>query len=437
MRKLICTAVVLMGAHLGLTACGPVPYETSPHPVEVATTAESAGQHLDAARIWAVENDPFLQGVLAEIREIKKNATVVSAKEFMDTVFPGQHSVAIEELAAEQAVDRIQDLSVTHIILIEHRATGNNIHGKVTAVASLITADQLNKVETLSFDAEGHRAGLSLPLPYIFLIFPYSDPDVLGSATAKIASALSDKITEAPDRPLGLTILASDNLAGLVASTRAQPPADEDSSHSANPVKRWRNPVGFYSDIMSDWREEGEWPYYNPLAHIQMLFTSIIMAPTMIVVDVFVDTEPKFSEPQEPTSRNADSQQYAVDEINRNADWQQFGYANDAINREDWDAGYRLLEDFVASEDEMLKLRTLQLLEDHPELLDAALGTFSKEALEESRKTYGADAIAIEKERLEEYRKVARPEAYSRARDNFFNVYLYPEARGSIQEGQE
>jgi len=115
MRKLICTAVVLMGAHLGLTACGPVPYETSPHPVEVATTAESAGQHLDAARIWAVENDPFLQGVLAEIREIKKNATVVSAKEFMDTVFPGQHSVAIEELAAEQAVDRIQDLSVTHI----------------------------------------------------------------------------------------------------------------------------------------------------------------------------------------------------------------------------------------------------------------------------------------------------------------------------------
>jgi hypothetical protein len=88
----------------------------------------------------------------------------------------------------------------------------------------------------------------------------------------------------------------------------------------------------------------------------------------------------------------------------------------------------------VASDDEILKLRTLQLLEEHPELLDAALGTFAKKALEESRKTYGASATAVEKERLDEYGKVAKPEAYSRARDNLFDVY--PEARGSIQEGQ-
>ena len=416
MRKSVSTAAALMGAHLALTACGPVPYETRPHPVEVETTAESAGQHLDVARIWAVEDDPFLQGVLAEVQEIKKNAVVVSAKEFMHTVFPGQHSATIEELAAEQAVDRIQDLSVTHIILIEHRTTGNNIHGKVTAVASLITVDQLNKVETFSFDAEGHRAGLSLPLPYIFLIFPYSDPDVVGSATKNIAEALSDKISRTPTRSLRLTILASDNLADLVASTHPQPVEEAGSPRSENPLKRWKNPVGLYSDIMSDAREEGEWTYYNPLAHIHALMTSIIMSPTMILVDALVDEDgsKRMASGTESRAKGPEPQM---------TDWQQFGYATEAINRSDWDAGYRLLEDFVASDDEMLRMRTLQLLEDHPELLDAAQFSFSEAALEESKSMYGAQAITIEQRRLELYRVVAEPDAYSRAHQGFLNVF--------------
>ena len=395
-----------------------MPVETSPHPVEVETTVEPAGQHLDAARIWAIENDPFLQGVLTEIQEIKKNAVVVSAKEFMDTVFPGQHSATINELSAKSATDRIRDLAVTHIILIEHRTTGNNIHGKVTAVASLITVDQLQKVEALRFDAEGHRAGLSLPLPYIFLIFPYSDPDVVGSATRRIAGALSDKIRETPNRSLRLTILASDNLADLVARTHPGPAEEERSPRSENPVKRWKNPVGLYADLMSDARDEGEWVYYNPLAHIQALVTSVIMSPTMIVVDALVGESGRTTK-----ARGTESRAQAPEP--KMTDWQQFGYATEAINRSDWGAGYRLLEDFVASDDEMLRMRTLQLLEDHPELLDAAQESFSEAALEESKSMYGAQAITIEQRRLELYRIVAEPDAYSRAHQGFFNVFEY------------
>jgi hypothetical protein len=116
-------------------------------------------------------------------------------------------------------------------------------------------------------------------------------------------------------------------------------------------------------------------------------------------------------------------------------DWQQFRDADAAILQGDWDTGYRLLEDFVLSDDETFRLQTYELLQKHPELLDAGLNTFSKEALEESRRTYGAKAIAIEKERLAEFEKVAKPEAYFRARDNFFDVY--PEAREPTQERQD
>ena len=416
MRRPISTAAVLIAVHLALTACGPVPYETRPHPVEVETTTESAGQHLDAARIWAIEDDPFLEDVLADVQAIKKNSMVIPAKEFMDTVFPGQHSAAIKDLSAEHTIDRIRDLSVTHIILIEHRATGGNIHGKVTAVASLITVDQLKKVETLRFDAEGHRAGLSLPLPYIFLIFPYSDPDVVGSATSKIAEVLADKIQEAPNRPLRLTILASDNLIDIIARVNPPPAEEHSSPRSTDPVKRWKNPAGFYSDMMSGAREEGEWVYYNPLAHIQMLLTSVIMAPTMVVVDVLVGEDGRTT-----TATRAEARAKAPEPTMTAS--QQFRYATEAIDRSDWEAGYRLLEDFVASEDEMLRMRTLQLLEDHPELLVAAQESFSEAALEESKSMYGAQASTIEQSRLELYRIIAEPDAYSRAQQGFLNVF--------------
>jgi hypothetical protein len=382
-----------------------MPVETSPHPVEVETTAEPAGQNLDAARIWAADDDHFLEDVLSEIQKIKKNAMVVPAKEFMATVFPGRHSAAFKELADEPAINRIRDLSVTHIILIEYSITGNNIRGKINAVASLITVDQLTKLETLRFDAKGHRAGLSLPLPYIFLIFPYSDPDVVGSATSKIAGALSDRIKAAPNRPLRLVILASKNLTDIAASAHSPPAEEDSSSYSAG----WKNPIGFYSDMMSGARDEGAWIYYNPLAHIQVLLTSIIMAPTMVVTDAIIDVVANT-----PTSKGPKS---------RITDWQQFEYAMDAINRNDWEAGYRLLEDFVASDDEILRMRTLQLFEDHSELLDAAPETFSEAALEESKSMYGAQAITIEQRRLELYRVVAEPDAYSRAQQGFLRVF--------------
>ena len=45
----------------------------------------------------------------------------------------------------------------------------------------------------------------------------------------------------------------------------------------------------------------------------------------------------------------------------------QLDHTLDAIKREDWEAGYRLLEDFLTSDDEILQHRALQLFKVHPD----------------------------------------------------------------------
>ena len=403
---------VLLLANLCLNGCAPIPVETKPNPLEVHATSECAGVHLDDASFQAADNKPFVQNISTEILKIKDDATIVPGQDFMKTVFPGRNSATVKELSSKPTVDHIREMPITHVVLIDFRKKGGETHGKVTAVATLISINAIYRTETLSFGAEEYRAGISLPLPYIFLFFPYSDSDVSGIAAGKISDALSNMILSRPDEPLRLAILKSDNLADLVARPHALSEEIKSSSHPEDVVKRWRNPLNVYSDIMSSARDDGSSFYYNPLAHVQMLLTSVVVAPTMVVTDVLIDVIDGRGDSGQPNVLTS-----------READWQQFGYAKDAIKRKDWQAGYRLLEDFIATDDEMLKERTLRLFEEYPKLLAAAQETFSNESLEASRIIYGSSAITIERKRLELYEIVAMPDAYSRAHNNFIDVF--------------
>lgn len=287
--SLIITSIIIVC--FALSFCSPIPVETEPHQVSVKAIQEPAGKYMDSARFRAVSDDVFIRAVLDEITKNNNKAGIVPGHEFMAAIFPGKHSATIEELASDDVIERIRELSVTHIILIEHRSTGDTIHGKVTAAATLVNTEQLYQVETLSFDAEGHRVGISLPLPYVFLFFPYSDPDVFGSATRKMAEVISDKYLKDSRGPLTLTILTSDNLAELISNTHEQQTELVTSPSSTNVIKRWKNPFSFYSDLMSDAREEGGWIYFNPLAHAQVLFYGVIMSPTMVAVDTMMAVE--------------------------------------------------------------------------------------------------------------------------------------------------
>ena len=91
---------------------------------------------------------------------------------------------------------------------------------------------------------------------------------------------------------------------------------------------------------------------------------------------------------------------------------------------------YRLLEDFIITDDTILQARMIQLFADYPELPEAAPATFSRGSLQESRKTYGDTAADLEQHRLNLYEKVAKPEDYSLALENFRNIFqVSPDTR--------
>ncbi|MGB5642745.1 MAG: hypothetical protein WBO16_06625, partial [Gammaproteobacteria bacterium] len=86
-------------------------------------------------------------------------------------------------------------------------------------------------------------------------------------------------------------------------------------------------------------------------------------------------------------------------------------------------AAYRLLEDYLGSQDKELKELSLQLLKDYPQIKPAALYTFSIESLEETLSEHGEKAKAIEQARLEKYRSIATKLEYQQARENFEKVF--------------
>jgi len=98
-------------------------------------------------------------------------------------------------------------------------------------------------------------------------------------------------------------------------------------------------------------------------------------------------------------------------------------HATEAAERGDMDAAYRLLEDYLGSQDKELKALSLQLLKDYPQIKPAALDTFSIQSLEETLLDHGEKAKAIEQARLEEYRSIATKLEYQQARENFEKVF--------------
>lgn len=399
-----------------LAACAPMPVETDPHQVPVEVKREDAAAGLDAARFRAVSGDGFVQDVIKGITTENNEVNIVASQDFMAGVFSGRNTATLGELDAAAIAERIDQQSLTHIVLIEHRHTGNTMHGELAAVATIINTAQLSAPETLSLDAEGYRRGLSLPLPYIFLFFPYSDPDVYGSATGRMASAIAEKMQQDARRPLALTILTSDNLLALIANAYQQQSAETEATSEGDPMDDMKSPLGLYSMMMSDAREEGEWVYYNPLAHVQLFLTSLLVAPMMVVVDAAFDDEA--------------SAGISGGEQARNREWTQYGHALEAIRKENWQAGYRLLEDFIITDDTTLQARTIQLFADYPELLEAAPATFSRGSLQESRKTYGDTAADLEQHRLNLYEKVARQEDHALALENFRDIFqVSPDTR--------
>jgi len=99
-------------------------------------------------------------------------------------------------------------------------------------------------------------------------------------------------------------------------------------------------------------------------------------------------------------------------------------YSHDAVERKDWDAAYRLMEDALVSNDPHLRKEASDLVDSHPQIRQAASDTFSKESLENTYRLHGERAWSIEKDRLSVYqRSLATPEQFKQAAQNYQDVY--------------
>lgn len=98
-------------------------------------------------------------------------------------------------------------------------------------------------------------------------------------------------------------------------------------------------------------------------------------------------------------------------------------YAMEAAERGDMDAAYRLLEDYLGSDDKEFRALSLQFFTKYPQVKPEAFGTFSIQSLEETLAAHGERAKAIEQSRLEIYKTIATEEEYRQARENFEKVF--------------
>ena len=98
--------------------------------------------------------------------------------------------------------------------------------------------------------------------------------------------------------------------------------------------------------------------------------------------------------------------------------------AHEAIKQERWEAAYRLLEDYLVSDNEPERMEAFTLIEKHPEIKSAAFKTFSKKSMAETYRVHDDQAWRIEQDRLEKYLlSIATKEQYQKALNNFHHTF--------------
>ena len=109
---------------------------------------------------------------------------------------------------------------------------------------------------------------------------------------------------------------------------------------------------------------------------------------------------------------------------NTSADFAYFDAAQEAIDRQDWESAYRLLEDYLAADDQLLRNKSNELVRKYPKIRQAAFKTFSKDSLESTYKDHGERAWLIEKKRLSMYQHfVTSQKQYEEALKNYHDFF--------------
>jgi len=100
-----------------------------------------------------------------------------------------------------------------------------------------------------------------------------------------------------------------------------------------------------------------------------------------------------------------------------------FAHARDAVEQGDWEAAYRLIEDYLLSEIAEVREGTQEFVKEHPKILQSAKKTFTVDSYTNTLSDHGDHAFEIEKERLAAYKAIASEKDYEEAEKSFHHFF--------------
>lgn len=308
----------------------------------------------------------------------------------------------------------------TDFIVVVGKEDNNN---QTDVAATIVSYKGTGEAETMHIHAEGNVRGfLPAPVPYLSLFYFVSTPDTEGSAIEVLAEAIVKKIEmEIDDRPVRLLYLKSDNLQSVARQMALQMKSREEKSNSMSDPKVKKtetfgdtgmsryNPFAFYVQMNKEAAEEGNPMVHNPIGQVMIFMASVIAAPTIFILDKVFELEDQTT--SESVSTVTAEEESAI------------AGASEAINRHDWEAGYRALEDCLHSRNAKVREFCLYQINTHSELKEAAKETFSESALRKSKALHGDSALEIERKRYAIYEGMATQEELASASINMHKIF--------------
>lgn len=340
------------------------------------------GEHDVSPDVQAELQTPFSEINITNVDASFDTAPLLKAltDEGVDVEFvdgPGCFDKSLDDPAARMTLDRLLQPESRvkaarcdiHLIVVAGRSDYQN---ETNLAVSIINYRETDKSDTLRIHAEGNIRGfLPAPVPFLSLLYFQSTPDTEGSAIEELAETIAKNIeAEIDERPARLLYLRSDNLPtvtrNLVQKTKSDGSTEFiDDTDEDNEMSRY-NPFYFYVHMNKEAAEEGNPMVHNPIGQLMLLVTSITATPFFIIFD-------SINSPDQAGSKD--------DETVTAAEQNAITYASEAINRQDWEAGYRHLEDCVHTRNSRIREYCRYLLSNNPELMVAAKLTFSESAL--------------------------------------------------------
>jgi len=406
---------ILFSVVLFLVGCGPLPVSVGEHAVTPDVDMKETVL-LSDVMVSAPLDESKANDVAASIEDYGHNVDIVNGEDCLAAFLADRSEhlpLPISRFLEPDYRSRAAHFDIDYIIILGQAQTDRR---EAEIATTVINYSDSSRVKTAQIHAEGKMRAFWPILPYIALFVFYSEPDTQSGVADALGSVVSQIIhRDEKGTRYRILFLESDNLVEIARNVPRFSADSGNQKQTSRELNEENQPAAIYDPVelykvmigRGDAADEND-PLtasmpFNPLAHAIAIPTVIMLSPMLWLIDKTLV--------EKPPGSMASSR------------WDFLIYSEEAINRQDWEAAYRLLEDGLVSTDDAIKYQSHQVLNRNPELMNGAKESFSEESLKETLFKHGDAAFKLEEQRLEIYKTVASQPAYSDAEQNFARVF--------------